>query len=177
MTPATGAGLFVVIALAASGPSQGTSLPSNQPHTIRADDQRHTAIGLVYSPELLRALVASAPEAAGQLIAQAIDRQTPVALVWSVPVPPEVGTPLPPYKMVIEPDARGGNRVEPIWLTHDATELARLDQQVGSRAVGAMAAFPRSALTAGRLVCLYADYPPDYERKVHRQIRRCGRIE
>jgi hypothetical protein len=176
-TPTIGAAVFVVITLAASGPRQGTSLPSNQPHVIRADDQHHTPIGLVYSPELLTALVAQSPEPPGQHIAQVISHQTPVVLVWSVPVPQEVGTPVPPYKVVIEADAPGGNRVDPIWLAHDATELARLDRQVGSQTVGAIAAFPRSALIAGRLVCLYADYPPDYERKVHRQIRRCGRIE
>jgi hypothetical protein len=101
------------------------------PQSIRADDSHRTVIGLVYSPELLASLGArQASESMNQRIAEAVRQETPIVIMWAVPIPPEVGPDPPPYKIAIM--ERGGpedpNRIEPVWLQQDATALGQLEQ-------------------------------------------------
>ena len=134
------------------------------PYTLRTDGQQRTAIGLVYTPELLAALVARQPtESLNPRIADAVRQQTPIVVMWSVPIPPEVGPAPPPYKISIveRGDPTDQNGIEPVRIQQDATVLAQLDSRVRPNEVGAMAAFARAAFVPGRWICLYSNYPPD----------------
>ncbi len=84
---------------------------------------------------------------------------------------------VPGHRVVEGGDPTSPDGIQPIWIQHDATALAKLDSRVRPAEVGAIAAFARAAFVPGRWICLYSDYPPDYERRVQRGIRRWARIE
>jgi hypothetical protein len=162
-----------------------TSIEAGQkasaPFVIRAGDIHRTPIGLVYTPELLGALINNRqPESIDPRIAEAVRQQTPIVVMWAAPapMPPEIPTPPPPNIVITD---RGNPaspvRFEPLWLQHDANQLALLDERVRPSEVGALAAFVRAAFAPGREVCLYSDYPPDYEKKIFASLRRCGVME
>ena len=155
--------------------------PASAPFVIRAGDIHRTPIGLVYTPELLGALINDRqPRSLDPRIAEAVRLQTPLVVMWAAPapMPPEIPTPPPPSIVITD---RGNSaspvRFEPLWLQHDANQLALLDERVRPNQVGALAAFVRAAFAPGREVCLYSDYPPDYEKQVSRSLRRCGVME
>jgi hypothetical protein len=155
--------------------------PASAPFVIRAGDIHRTPIGLVYTPELLRALINDRqPGSLDPRIVEAVRQQTPLVVMWAAPapMPPEIPTPPPPSIGITD---RGNPaspvRFEPLWVQHDANNLALLDERVRASEVGALAAFVRAAFAPGREVCLYSDYPPDYEKKIFRSLRRCGVME
>jgi hypothetical protein len=171
---------WVVLLTVAAVVGASAQRSGNEPHPqeLRIVGPHQTVIGLVYSPETLAALVAKSSQPAPAHVVQALDRRTPIVVIWTVPVPPELAQAPPPYKMtIVEHDPVEVTKVDPVWLEHDPSDLAVLDGRVRSHDVGAIAAFPRSAFVRGRYVCLYSDYPPDEEKKSHRSIRRCGLIE
>jgi hypothetical protein len=61
-----------------------------------------------------------------------------------------------------------------LWIEHDLVALAPLTSSLRQPFVGAVAAFPQGALSKGRRICLYAEYPPDYGKKSARSITRCA---
>src|SRR5438105_1867121 len=81
-----------------------------------------TPIGLMYTPEVLTVLAAASPDAVSPRIARAVQEQTPIVVLWTIP-PPANAEPWPrPFSTVIvEPhgDSFGfpspgtGVRVEP----------------------------------------------------------------
>jgi hypothetical protein len=155
--------------------------PSSAPFVIRAGDIHRTPIGLVYTPELLAALIGDRPPGSiDPRVAEAVRQQTPIVVMWAAPgpLPPEIPIPPPPSIVITDRgNPKNPVRFEPLWLQHDANLLALLDERVRPSQVGALAAFVRAAFAPGREVCLYSDYPPDYEKKVSRSLRRCGVME
>jgi hypothetical protein len=180
----TGIWLVVtVVGLSPLGEREGFAInqgSSADPYVIRAGDKARTPIGLIYSPELLASLLAKGSEGAGSAaIVDAVRQQTPVVVMWSAPVSPEmVPPPTPPRKIAIFPSGNrfGIDRIEPLWLAHDANQLAQLDPRVRPAHVGAVAAFPRDAVVAGRRICLYFELPLD-ETKRFRSVDRCANLE
>jgi hypothetical protein len=176
--------LLVALVLAAEVPSGAVvagrySRVPTEPYVLRAGK---TAVGLVYTPEVLQLLVrrASARDVDVR-ISDAIRNQTPIVVMWSVPVPSDVGPEPPPYTVVIiagSDDARNvGGRITPLWVEHDASSLAALDNRVTTHQVGAVAAFPRSAFVKGRIIDMYSDYPPNAETGEHRGVHRSAPIQ
>src|SRR4051812_20233759 len=118
---------FVAVVTAAV---YGKGQAGADPYVVRADDTTHTAIGIIYSPDLLARLVSQksgyVPDTA---IETAIQQRTPIVVMWSVPIPIDIGPALPPYTIVIV-GAQGvlsADRTEPVWVGHDVTALAALD--------------------------------------------------
>ena len=154
------------------------SLVSLEPHILRAGD---TEIGVVYTPELLASLLASEQrKSVDATVTQAISEQTPIVVMWKAPLPPDVPA-LQLQWMVTIVEGRGDpvnpNRSDPLWIRTDPRFLAGFDDRLARRDVAAIAAFPRAAFVLGRVVFLYAKFPPDYERHVVRSIRRSARID
>jgi hypothetical protein len=176
--------LFLALVLAAEIPSgavaSGRHSPvPTEPYVLRVGK---TAVGLVYTPELLQVLVRPAGGRNVDIrVIDAIRNQTPIVVMWSVPVPSEVGPEPPPYTVVIiagSDDARNvGGRITPLWVEHDASSLAALDNRVTTHQVGAVAAFPRSAFVKGRIIDMYSDYPPNAETGEHRGVHRSAPIQ
>jgi hypothetical protein len=154
---------------------------ANAPYTLRLDDRHQTSIGFIYNPALLADLLAqNAGEQRPPLLVKAVNQQTPVVVMWSEPVPPEVGPPpLPPWKIVILPSGNlfGTDKIEPLWIEQDVTALAPLASNLRRPFIGAIAAFPQDALAKGRRICLYVEYPPDFENKKARMITRCAELQ
>ncbi len=146
---------------------------------ITASDRPHTVIGFIYSPAVLADLLAQKSDEQGSpIMAAAIDQNTPVVAMWTEPVPAEVGGPPLPsqWKIAVLPSGNffGADKIEPLWIKHDLTALAPLASGLRQPFVGAVAAFPQAALSKGRRICLYAEYPPDYEKRSARSITRCA---
>ena len=146
---------------------------------ITAPDKHHTVIGFIYSPGVLADLLAQKSDGEGSLMmAAAVDQKTPVVAMWTEPVPAEVGpSPLPSqWRIAVLPSGNffGADKIEPLWIKHDLTAFAPLASSLRQPFVGAIAAFPQGALSKGRRICLYAEYPPDYEKKNARSITRCA---
>jgi hypothetical protein len=82
------------------------------------------------------------------------------------------------YRVAIFDRRQGeSSKIDPLWLEHDGSALMSLDSRLRGHEVGAIAAFASSAFVSGRWICLYLDFEPDDAHKVHRSIRRWGRIE
>ncbi len=117
-----------------------------------------TAVGLLYTPEVLSALVARiSPGTVPRAIADAIRQGTPVVAMWEFSVGPDLPQPQPPYQVAIV-DERGGEEVaaQPLWTQQRAGDLAPLDTRLTSTKdrMAAIAAFPASAFVPGRRVRL-----------------------
>ena len=137
--------------------------------------------GLLYTPELLATLIAShaAPETVPTLISGAVQQQTPIVVMWTIP--PMAGSPPwpRPFSALIaeEGDSVGGKlKVEPVWVQQNADELRRLDSHTSFQDVGVMAAFPRSAFVPGRIVVIYLRLPTSHPRE-YKGVQRFGLIE
>jgi hypothetical protein len=187
---------LVLVALLLAGlPVEPTSVqsltaPANSvPQVIywpRSPNQPLNPVGLLYTPELLgeKARNASAPVSAR--IREAISKQTPIVVMWTIPGPqPESIQRL--FSTVIVEDGPGGGdswsprRIEPLWVQQDAEDLRQIDPETPFKTVGVMAAFPRSAFVAGRLITIYTSLPCYPDRPCepgHRKgVQVFGRIE
>lgn len=173
---------LLVVALAASwkagvGGLQRTA--SSEPLAITMADAQHTVIGFVYSPAVLANLLShQSDEAPSQLIVAAANQSTPVVAMWTPPVPAEVGPPLrsTQWKIVVLPSGNlfGADRIEPRWIEHDLSAVAPIGSRLTKPFIGAVAAFSVGDLSKGRRICLYAEYPPDYEKKKAGMVTRCA---
>jgi hypothetical protein len=148
-------------------------------------NQPLSPVGLLYSPELLveKARTASSPVSAR--IREAITRQTPIVVMWTIRSQPE-GIQRPFSTVIVEDGPGGGDswsprRIEPLWVRQDAEDLRQIDPETPFKEVGVMAAFPRSAFVAGRLITVYTNLPcyPDRpcEPGHHKGVQVFGRIE
>ena len=161
-----------------AGFAQTTASP---PYTIRMGDRQRTSIGFVYSPAVLAALVAQQPEEERPpLMVRAVAQGTPVVVMWSYPVPPEIASPpLPPWKIAVFPSGNrfGTDKIEPLWIEQDVAALGSFASNLHRPFIGAIAAFGQGALAPGRRVCLSLEWPPDYANKSHRSLDRCADLE
>ncbi len=173
--------MISVALCAAAGMAGPAQTAANGPYTIKLDDVPKTSIGFIYNPAFLADLLAQKPEEQRPpLLVKAVNQQTPVVVMWSEPVPPEVGPPpLPPWKIVLLPSGNlfGTDKIEPLWIEHDVAAAAPLVSNLRRPFIGAIAAFPQDALAKGRRLCLYVEYPPDFEKKKARMITRCADFE
>jgi hypothetical protein len=173
--------LIGLVLCSTAGVAGLTQTAATTPYTIRLNDRPKTSIGFIYSPQLLANLLAqNADQQAPPLLVEAVKRQTSVVVMWSEPVPPEVGPPpLPPWEIVILPSGNlfGTDKIEPLWIEHDVTALLPLASNSRRPFIGAIAAFPQDALVRGRSICLYLKYPPDFENQKARMITRCAAID
>ena len=136
--------------------------------------------GLLYTPELLANLIAGqSPETVPALISAAVQQQTPIVVMWTIP-PTGGSPPWPrPFSVLIaeEGDSVGGKlKVEPVWTLQNADDLRRLDRQTSFQDVGVMAAFPRSAFVPGRKVVIYLRLPTSHPRE-YKGVQVFGLIE
>ena len=137
-------------------------------------------VGLLYTPELLANLIANQPpEPVPTLIGDAVQQQTPIVVMWTIP-PMADSPPWPrPFSALIaeEGDSVGGKlKVEPVWTLQNADDLRRLDSQTSFQDVGVMAAFPRSAFMPGRIVVIYLRLPTSHPQE-YKGVQRFGLIE
>ena len=174
--------LLLVVGLALTGTAglAGLQQPTaREPVAITAADVHHTVIGLIYSPAVLTDLLAQQTEKQpSPIIAAAAERNTPVVAMWTPPVPAEVGPPLLPYqwKIVVLPSGNlfGTDKIEPLWIEHDLGAVVPVASSLHQPFIGAVAAFSPGVLSKGRRICLYAEYPPDYEAKKAGLVTRCA---
>lgn len=141
-----------------------------RPYVLRVEHKTRKPVGLLYTPETLMRLLSNQPDkTVSQRIIEAVRRQTPIVVMWSLPSsftdqypdPDRPGSYPRPYKIAIvnpSDDPASVNRIDPIWIQQDASELRRLDNRTEYEDVGAMAAFPREAFVPGRQVFIYSDY-------------------
>ena len=127
---------------------------------------RQTVYGFLYTPEILDSLlrqeIATSPS---ERLARAAKFETPIVVMWSIPNSVDVDPVGRPYRMaIVEPSVglefavrHPLQRIEPLWIDQQATDLGELDRRVRRDDVGAMAAFPRSAFIPGRRICLYSE--------------------
>jgi hypothetical protein len=170
---------LALLTIAASSGARVKAQSPAEPVVLRADDRTHTPIGLIYSPDVLAALLAAnGGETPDAKLATAARERTPVVVMWSVPLPPDL-VPPSPFRIVITArgvPAGGPDQIEARWVQRDAAALARLDPRVQERDVAAVAAFGPADVVPGRFVCLFAEYPPDFEKQRAKSIDRCARL-
>jgi hypothetical protein len=174
---------LVIIGLASCWSASVAGLPQSTSgaRAIIASDTPKTVIGFIYSPAVLADLLArKADEQGSPKLAAAVHQNTPVVAMWSEPVPADVGPPLlaSQWKIAVFPSGNtfGTDKIEPLWIEHDLAAVAPLGR-LRQPFIGAVAAFPEDALSKGRRICLYAEYPPDYEKKSARSIWRCADLQ
>lgn len=136
--------------------------------------------GLLYTPELLAHLIAGQPpETVPTIISDAVQHQTPIVVMWTIP-PVGGGPPWPrPFSVLIaeEGDSVGGRlKVDPVWTLQNADDLRRVDSGTSFQDVGVMAAFPRSAFVPGRKVVIYLRLPTSQPRE-YKGVQVFGFIE
>ena len=139
---------------------QGSDEPA--PLVLKAEEPGPT-FGLFYTPEVLAALAARHPARVVSVrINEAIRQRTPVIVMWRLPATADSPAPPRPYRMAILERA-GDNptaevqKIEPLWIEQEATDLAALDERIGREEGGAMAAFPSGSLAPGRWVYIYSN--------------------
>jgi hypothetical protein len=144
----------------------------------RSPNRSLNPVGLLYTPEVLANKASNASTPVSTVIREAILQQTPIVVMWTIPPNPDFAPYPRPFKTVIGEDGSGSwnpRRVEPLWVRQEATDLRQLDPETLFEEVGVMAAFPRSAFVAGRLITIYTDLPSEPGR--HRGVQVFGRIE
>jgi hypothetical protein len=135
------------------------------------------AVGMLYTPDVLFALASRIPPAAvPRAIANAIERRTPVVVMWEVAASDP--QPVPPYRIAILDESGSDGLIEPLWIQQQAGDMERLDGRLGSvgRRVAAIAAFPSSAFVPGRRVLLRSTRQSTMSGS-HTWIRRWGAIK
>jgi hypothetical protein len=155
--------LTAVIGQAASSSS------TRAPYVLRMEP-RGMSFGLLYTPEMLAAVVADkSPDAVPARIADAIRNGDAIVVMWTwSPNPPPAGLSPRPYKIAVVKDNPAmdvtgpaydpwnvPDRIEPKWIVQDAADLAQLDPRLERRDVAAMAAFPRAVFVPGRRLYLW----------------------
>ena len=117
-------------------------------------------------------------------IARAMQEQTPIVVLWTIPPPANAEPwPRPLSTVIVEPhgDSFGfpspgtGVRVEPLWVEQHADDLRLLDRRTEFADVGVMAGFPRSAFMPGRLITIYLRLPRELGRGTG--VQRYGLIQ
>jgi hypothetical protein len=147
-----------------SASEQGATL---EPYVLRAPDNNRTAVGLVYTPSVLQALTAAKhTNDVAPRIADALRRQAAIVVMWRIPGMTGTTEERNGYKMAIVGRNAGGpasnpNAIQPMWTVQDAKLLSSLDGRPELGGVGAMAAFPVSALSSGSRVYIYTEVPTD----------------
>ena len=147
-------------------------------HKTRRSRQK---TGLLYTLELLANLIANQPpEAVPVLISDAVQQQTPIVVMWTIP-PRADSPPWPrPFSALIaeEGDSVGGKleSLNQSGIRQNADELHRLDSHTSFQDVGVMAAFPRSAFVPGRKVVIYLRLPTSHPRE-YKGVQVFGLIE
>jgi hypothetical protein len=143
------------------------------------DPRPRQSVGLLYTPELLAALIARHwSESVPTRVSEAVQQQTAIVVMWTIPPNADSEPWERPFSasIVEDGDAFGGRlRIEPLWTLQNADELRELDTRTPFREVGVMAAFPRSAFVAGRLVTIYLRLPSEPGQL--RGVQRFGLIE
>ena len=166
------AALLLALASTARGVAQDTLSPEVL-WWRDSDGRPRTATGLLYSPELLAALVADKPkESVPPTITKAIKEQTPIVVMWTFPDGAFTKDITRPFNTRIWNTTSGAN-IKPLWEKQDAADLRVLDPERQFQNVGTMAAFPRAAFQAGRIVVLYAELPQDGTGR-HRKVQVFG---
>jgi hypothetical protein len=126
-----------------------------------ADRKSGTPKGLLYTPEVISALVAGKPpEGIPAHIARAIREQTPIVVMWTFQNESSVRELSRPFHLSIS-EPRAVNAVAPVWEKQDAADLRTIDPYTQFGDVGVMGAFPRNALQPGQLIFMYVELPDD----------------
>jgi hypothetical protein len=149
---------------------------ASEPYVLRAG---RTEIGVVYMPELLAELAQNASGAVASRITDAIRDNTPIVVMWRMPLPAPETITTAPYKMAIverNGDPVNPDRIEPLWIQQDASGIAQLDSRISADKVAAVAAFPRSAFVHGRYVFIYVDGVSEGDQPTMRSVRRSAPI-
>jgi hypothetical protein len=161
-----------------------SSTPAYAPYVLywpqKAGDPRpRQSVGLLYTPELLAALISRhSTETVPARVSEAVQQQTPIVIMWTIPPNADSEPWARPFSasIVEDGDAFGGRlRIEPLWTLQNADELRELDTRTPFQEVGVMAAFPRSAFVPGRLVTIYLRLPSEPGQL--RGVQKFGLIE
>jgi len=158
-------GLSILVPLGIASTPQSTN--SAAPFVLRVSHPSRKAVGLLYTPEVLAKLAEGrAPDAVPKRISDAIRQQTPIVVMWILPPSlfrdSDQDRPASyprPYRITIAEagnDPLSPNRIEPIWIQQEDSDLQRLDTRTEFEEVGAVAAFPRSAFVPGRQVFIHS---------------------
>ena len=135
------------------------------------------ATGLLYRPELLSALIAGRPrDAVPERILQAVENQTPILVMWTIPPGPAREEAIGAFHARIW-DTTSGNSVRPMWEIQDASDLRLIDPQASFQQVGIVAAFPRNAFQAGRVAVISAELPDNAATGSHRSVQVFGEFQ
>jgi hypothetical protein len=113
-------------------------------------------VGLLYTPEVLRALAARSPVPVSQRLDDAIRQQTPIVVLWTIPRK-SGEPPWPrPFSAVIVAHGTYSSapRVEPLWTDQRADDILQLDRSRSFRDIGVAAASPSPIRPAPLQVCL-----------------------
>jgi hypothetical protein len=92
-------------------------------------------------------------------IANAIEYQTPIVVMWSLRPWRDTGDQsLRPYSIEIDPRNTSGSRIpiQPIWVDQQASDLREIDKQTEYLEVGAVAAFTANAFNENCSVVLFS---------------------
>lgn len=167
-----------------AGPPGTSAHPRADPYVIYwpgagiSERKNPTEVGLLYTPEVLAALADRAPESVPQRVHDAIQQQTPIVVLWTIP--PKAGDPPwpRPFSAVIveHGDYSSVPRVEPLWIEQGADEIRRLDHSRSFAEIGVVAAFPRSAFVPGHRVIIYRALPRT-DTGMSTGVQRFGLIE
>ena len=142
-----------------------------------SDGKPIRATGLLYRPELLAALIAGRPrEAVPERISQAVEQQTPILVMWTIPSGPALEDSIGPFHARIC-DTTSGQSVPPAWEIQDAGDLRLIDPQASFDQVGVVAAFPRSAFQAGRVAVIYRELRDNAATGSHRRVQVFGEFQ
>jgi hypothetical protein len=109
-------------------------------------------------------------------ILQAVEQQTPILVMWTIPAGPALEESIGPFHAHIW-DTTSGNVVPPTWEIQDASDLRLIDPQALFQQVGVVAAFPRSAFQAGRIAVISAELPDNAATGSHRRVQVCGEFQ
>ena len=152
-----------------------SDLTPEVPYWRNGDGKPNRATGLLYRPSLLSALMAGRErETVPSRIIQAVEQQTPIVVMWTIPAGPTQEARGPSHLVIT--DTRSGNTIVPVWETQHAGDLHVLDPRTPFQDVGAVAAFPISAFQPGRVVVIYALLPDDPVTGSHRRVQVFGHL-
>jgi hypothetical protein len=171
-------GAIVAANTSAAGPGGATGVQpggaaaiawqSTGPLVLRVE---RTAVGLLYTPDTLAALVAGRNgQRASPRIREAVRLRTPIVLMWSIPPAVDLGPAPRPFKVAITeshsgPAPNSPYQIEPAWVDEDASDLIQLDRAAGVQETGAIAAFPLDAFVPGRRLFIYSEEPYTEEKE------------
>ncbi len=162
-----------------------SSVPAPAPYVLKMEP-RGMSFGLLYTPEMLAALVADkSADAVPARIADAIRNGDAIVVMWTwSPNPPTPGLSPRPYKIAVvnhnpaidvrDPGYAPWNipeRIEPKWIVQDAADLTQIDPRVARRNVAAVAAFPRAVFVPGRRLYLWLGPEQLPDKSFHAQTR------